>query len=64
MDSEYSKKFGDIFWSVNSGTYTTYKGGKEEDLSLIEDIKLKENKILADIGGGNGYFSNYIKKKI
>ena len=64
MDSEYSKKFGDIFWSVNSGTYTTYKGGKEEDLSLIEDIKLKENKILADIGGGNGCFSNYIKKKI
>ena len=63
MDSEYSKKFGDIFWSVNSGTYTTYKGGKEEDLSLIEDIKLKENKILADIGGGNGYFSNYIKKR-
>lgn len=62
MDSEYSKKFGDIFWSVD-GYYEIYKSGKEEDLSLIENIELKEKKILADIGGGNGYFSNYIKEK-
>ena len=62
MDSKYSEKFGDIFWSVSSGKQT-YKGGNEKELSLIENIKSKENKSIADIGGGNGYFSNYLKEK-
>ena len=36
---------------------------EKKELSLIENIKSKENKSIADIGGGNGYFSNYLKDK-
>lgn len=61
MNSNYCKKFGDIFWTTEHSTNNIYKGGKEEDLLVLDSIKFKKNKILADIGGGNGYFSNYIK---
>ena len=63
MDSKYCKKFGDIFWLNSAGTRNLYKGGNEKDLKILENVDRRDDKDLADVGGGNGYFTNFIKKK-
>lgn len=52
--------FGDVFW-IRDTKKQTYKGGNEQDLEILE--KVKNKKILLDVGGGNGYFADYIKRK-
>lgn len=62
IDSEYCRKYGYLFWSTNK-KHETYKGGDVKDLNLLQNIKFRENKTILDVGGGNGFFSNYIKEK-
>ena len=63
MDSKYCKEFGDIFWLNSAETKNVYKGGSEKDLIILENINKRDTKYLADVGGGNGYFTNFIKDK-
>ena len=57
---EYVEKFGYLFWNTKKNEI--YKGGNAKDLNILQNIKFRENKIILDIGGGNGFFSNWIKK--